>query len=447
MHSSGRNERSSESTEFDSSVSAETQILNQGGAPTKLTLQQRFEAYYGINEAEPKVSREKYAKQWGVNGSTITRNTLKLAQEMQTDSTIHDAYEKWKTEQSSPKFFWKEEPDSNNPDRMRFISPYETVQTFINERRGDLEGLRDVLNHCERFWSFVGKKDPKLWTKSDWSGFLQEKTLVYNRKTYLLTDSTRFGYSVAVRYVAPQLKDYYGMTKKLKQALKKHRIKIQAFIEEFRYVMKSSKLTDFDKLFHLTHVTLGSREGYDPKKEASILFANWNRLKWSSKTIDIFESKTGGGFFWEDCPLDLFGEEFDLVGRLRRYWIEKGKPTEGRIFEITPKELSEMYRRITQVYFEFKAPSEYGVKTIRPHYSRKIHVNICANDMGLPLELVAGEAPKGTCGVGWEDLTTLKSYYLSLKEGRTQRRIELAKKRLRGEELSKEELLELGIGA
>lgn len=419
---------------------SELQQINKGGAPEKLTLIQRFQAYYGINEAEPKISREKFAKEYGVNGSTITRTSIKLGEEFERDSSIKAAYEKWKLEQSSPKYFWKEEPDPKNPQRIVFSSPYETAQTFINERKGDLEGIRTILNQCERFWSFTGKKDPKLWSKSDWSAFLQEKTLVYNRTTYLLSDSTRFGYAVAVRYVAPLLKDYDGMTKKLKQALKRHRIKIKAFIDEFRYVMRSSKLTDFDKLFHLAHVTLGSREGYDPKKEASILYADWSKLDWNSKTLDVFESKTGGGFFWEGCPLDLFGEEFNLVSKLRNYWIEKGRPSEGRIFPISPDELSAIYKRLTAVYFEFKTPAEYGVKQVRPHYARKIHVNICANDMGLPLEIVAGERGKGYAGVGWETIDVLRDYYLSLKEGRISSRLELGKKKLRGESLTKEEL-------
>jgi len=56
---------------------------------------------------------------------------------------------------------------------------------------------------------------------------------------------------------------------------------------------------------------------------------------------------------------------------------------------------------------------------INPHMARKIHASLC-HDADIPLEIVVGDAPQGIVGVGWEDLATLKKFYLAFSKKKLQ---------------------------
>lgn len=122
-----------------------------------------------------------------------------------------------------------------------------------------------------------------------------------------------------------------------------------------------------------------------------------------------------------NCPLDLFGERtFEM---LREYWIQQGKPTVGRIFgdvAYTPQVFhngDEMF--LTEIYKETAEAigEKYGRKGITPHFARKLHASLLI-DADIPLEMVAGDKPFGIMGVGWEDLATLKKYYLAFRKSK-----------------------------
>lgn len=109
-----------------------------------------------------------------------------------------------------------------------------------------------------------------------------------------------------------------------------------------------------------------------------------------------------------NCPLNLFGERtFEM---LRQYWNERGRPISGKIFDMTYLEgLRTIYKETAKAINE-----PYGSKGITPHFARKLHASLLI-DADVPLEMVAGDKPFGIMGVGWEDLTTLKKYYLAFR--------------------------------
>lgn len=426
-----------------------------GGAPSKLTQEQRFRAFYGMREADPTVSRAEFAREFGVAGFSVERSVKRLAEEFVEDPNLKVAYDNWKKDLANPKFFWKFSPDPNNPSKQIIVTPYENVRKFYESATANgLKKVTTILNEQERFWAMSGKRDPKSWTMEDWNRFasLNEPVVyrgkkgvgfTYKGEQYLLSDSNKFAYQVAIGYVAPTIKQTENRTKRLKQALKKRRIKIKVFIEEFKACIESPLVSENSKLVHLTHVTLGCREGYGGEKNpASLLWLNWNKVDFKRQTIDVFESKTGGGFYWEDCPLNLLGDHFNLTNKLRALWEQQGSPQEGRIFTMKPQELARVYDELANFYLKTYGAQRLGEPDVRPHYARKIHANILGNDMNIPLEMVAGERPKGICGVGWEDLTTLKEYYFTFKSTKIQQTLSKGQNRLQrilnGEQVNEE---------
>lgn len=146
-----------------------------------------------------------------------------------------------------------------------------------------------------------------------------------------------------------------------------------------------------------------------PEEEiGGILGVRWENVDWEDRTIDIYETKTGGGITWIGCPMCLFGERAFTM--LREYWIRQGRPTQGRIFPLMQEELKVIFRRIRD---HFKA--EEWSRHLKPHFDRKLHASLLRAKK-VPLEIVAGDAPRGKVGVGWEDIETLRKFYLSFAE-------------------------------
>lgn len=150
-----------------------------------------------------------------------------------------------------------------------------------------------------------------------------------------------------------------------------------------------------------THVTVKCREGSKKGKRVSLLGMAWRHINWEDNfygfpmaTVDIYESKTGGGTWWRHCPLDLWFS--DLSERLKAKWERLGKP-EGYVFDITYKQLLKLWHKISD------------------HVGQKLEAHDCRRsaggwlrDLGLSdLALgqynpVKGEAI-GYTGVGWEN--------------------------------------------
>lgn len=309
----------------------------------------------------------------------------------------------------------------------RRFEDYEHVEKWM-KRIGKLKSARKRFRLCERAWNILQKKNPENWTKDD----VEVRVLPEFRKT-----REKLGdILVAIRSLRPDLKP------DLSTAGEKYQPKwdwkyiyedivqndrIEEFFKSAGYEELDQQMTkrmrkigvplspqDCECLVR-SHVTWGCREG-GKKSKGGLLNTDWSKVNWERKTIDIYESKVRGGIWWLDCPMDLFGET--AYNMLKAYWERLGKPKEGKIFSISYEALRKIYKRIS-TYF--------GEGSIVPHFARKLHASLLAH-LGVPLEIVSGDHPKGLVGVGWLDISTLKKFYITfagekLREARDKARM------------------------
>lgn len=288
---------------------------------------------------------------------------------------------------------------------------YEEVKKWVARMRADrVKTWKKSFNQCRRVWLILQKKNPENWTTED----IKIRVIPELRKRM----GSVFAYLVAIRSLRPDLKE----------EIKTKREKLEPSFEWKRIydrMMQQKKLETFlraggfkPELVKRVHKTLGCREG--SKGIGGILGLEWDKVNWEKKTIDVYEGKTGGGFYWLDCPLDLFGDR--TYEMLRQYWIEQGKPTTGKIFhDIEYHDHSNGTEKLTLTgIYKMSAQAideKYGRGGITPHFADKLHASLLI-DADVPLEMVAGDKPYGIMGRGWEDLSTLKKYYLAFRKAK-----------------------------
>lgn len=310
---------------------------------------------------------------------------------------------------------------------------YPIVQKWIQTMKSEkIKTWKARVNLCKKVWKILDKKDPANWTVDDIKLKVIPK-LREGRKTI-------FDYLIAIRSLRPDLKQHiktkrekppisiewrYAFKEIVQKGLTQ---KFFEVIKEHPQIRGDPKLELESELIIRMHVTLGCREG--SRGEGGIINVEWERIDWQNKTIDVYESKTGGGFYWLNCPLNLFGDKtFEL---LKKWWEMNGKPKNGKIFpnlryinkdadvvaENGTLYLVGMYRWIGEA---LNLP-----KKIKPHFARKMHASLLKKAK-VPLEIVAGDPPHGIVGVGWEDLTTLKKFYVTFADEEIQEAIQKAR--------------------
>lgn len=300
-----------------------------------------------------------------------------------------------------------------SPRRKQFYRPeldlsdYETVQKYIQRAKRDgLKRYKDQIRLARKAWTHFNCRDPSFWTSNEVCEFLN--TLSQGSQSRMLD---------SLRQIAPQLRDEIK-TGRFREKLGRH--KKNVFKNEVKMIRKALKtFRDIKTLFDL-HITLGAREGSsDPRSGLTGL--TWENFKNGFTTCDLYESKVRGGITWRDCPLDLFFR--DLPNRLKKMWIQRGKPTNEKVFRHGYKEIREIYREIRGIlrthYEGLIDPSLLTeFTTLKPHDADKIHVNLLW-EAEIPLEVVAGQylgkgEGIGLMGRGWLDINVIKNYYLSL---------------------------------
>lgn len=298
-------------------------------------------------------------------------------------------------------------------DAKTLFTDYAFVQKWTQRMQSEnIKSWKSRLSCCEKVWLLLQKKNPENWTPDDVK-LRAIPTLREGKKSIFL-------YLIAIRSLRPNLKEHLSTKREKGQISTTWKPKFEKLVENKRQLLTTflnCGTLQRQTLKH-AHITLGCREGVsnydlfsmgklDENKIGGLLGLRWEKVNWNNKTIDVYESKTGGGFEWQDCPLDLFGDTaFNL---LIRYWEEQGKSSNGRIFNISRKELYAIYE---------EASDAVGIE-VNPHMARKIHASLC-HEADIPLEIVAGDVPHGIVGVGWEDLTTLKKFYLAFSKSKLQ---------------------------
>ena len=289
------------------------------------------------------------------------------------------------------------------------FTEYPMVQKWVQIMQSErIKGYRGRLSMCEKAWLILQKKNPENWTIDD-----IKLRVVPELRTRM---KSIFAYLVAIRSLRPDFKPKISTKREKAPVNTEWKPKFEKLNENNRQLLQTFLNAGNLEAQTLKNVqiALGCREGRGNYSEwkagrvteeniGGVLGLRWNKVNWNNKSIDVYESKTGGGFDWTDCPVDLFGDTAPQL--LRQYWESVGKPETGRIFNITIDRLEKIYNEGSQAV---------SIK-INPHMARKIHASLC-HEADIALEIVAGDAPHGIVGVGWEDLTTLKKFYLAFSK-------------------------------
>ena len=152
-----------------------------------------------------------------------------------------------------------------------------------------------------------------------------------------------------------------------------------------------------------------------------MLGLRWEYVHWDRMTCDVYETKTGGGTLWEDCPLTLFGDELPRLLRLR--WEKIGKPSKGLIFDyFYANNLPKLYRYVSDGKY-------------RPHDADHSHATLCRCVLKVRSEAIieqynarTGRA-KGIVVRGWEEADNYFSRYARLTPEETREQQNLARTR------------------
>jgi len=296
---------------------------------------------------------------------------------------------------------------------------YEFVQRWVIRMRDAdrVKSWKPRFNQCRRIWLILQKKNPENWTIDD----IKLRAIPELRKR---CPKTVFHYLIALRSLRPDFK----MPDKEGQILSTKREKGKVSVA-WRYIYKrivqgkkleaffkagndGSKLGLEKELIKRLHVTLGCREG--TKGKGGIIHLEWEKVDWKNRTTDVYESKTGGGFYWLGCPLDLFG---DRTFEMLKEWYEmNGKPSKGLMFpNLCYGKKVETHEELELRNIYKEAGEAIGEPDIKPHFARKLHASLLKKAK-VPAEVVAGKAPHGIVGVGWEDLTTLMKFYVAFAD-------------------------------
>lgn len=299
------------------------------------------------------------------------------------------------------------------------------IKNFQEYMRSKNVAYQDLTQWLQRFWIYLEKKRPSMWTMEDVQKILSNiglipqllgKDRLTNPKigTYGLKQAfRRFFEAEASRpeaaYKMAWLKDLRlrARARDMKSGNGVKRAKDRFSPSELKEILEQCD-NDEERLAIKLHVTLKCREGKEGN--ASLLGLNWASINWTDNyygltmaTADVFESKTGGGTYWRHCPIDLWFK--DLSQELKAVWEKLGSPREGHVFKMDYKEYSGLWQKISE-----RMKGKFEAHDCRRSPSGWLR------DLGLS-DLAIGQYSKtsgdavGFAGVGWENAEIFYSRY------------------------------------
>ena len=284
------------------------------------------------------------------------------------------------------------------------------LETFIEREKA--KGVNDTtrerrVRQIKRIWEWV-RENPKL-------ARLQRPILwdieVVRFVLAKLSDMkiSRYGYIDAFRQFFKSLGKHdlvknpllRARSKEMRAPGKKEMRREALYTEEFNQALEDEPLKTRTLLW--IGVTVGGRPGSKPPFDSGLLGLSWDQVNWKKRTINAYESKTGGGTWWTGCPLDLFSDQsFDL---LRELWKDQGAPEKGRIFNRSYEDLRDLCDYLSKKMKRKIIPSDF----------RDTHA-VWLRDLGMSdlaigqYDALTGEA-KGIGGVGWQNAQIFYSRY------------------------------------
>ena len=304
------------------------------------------------------------------------------------------------------------------------------IQKFIEYQNAKGARYKTVARRLERIYEYLGRVRPVLWGRDEiikalaavntgrisrtgkpmatyhWKQalrhfFYSQGKLILAKDPLLIARrrDMRSPNGVTIR------KDYWDLDE-FKEMLEKCRDEIKGF---------KGCSTEDKQLILWTHFVLNSREGYNRK--GGLLGLRWEYVHWDRMTCDVYETKTGGGTLWEDCPLTLFGNELPRLLKLR--WEKARRPSEGLIFDyFNGKKLLNLYKHVSKGKYI-------------PHDANHSHATLCRSVLKVRSEAIIGQynartgRAKGIVGRGWEEAENYFSRYarLTIEETREQQNL------------------------
>lgn len=274
------------------------------------------------------------------------------------------------------------------------------------------------INHVAKIlrevWQWMGQTDPHTWKYTDIINIVEQHYPKYENeqgqrvyrqqgavKDHLGCVNTVFkgiipeNFSAGLTRTAGALKDFLNFPE----------------MDDFLSHVEATEAMSLEGwLAEYTAMTnMGCREG--TKGNTGISGLLWQDINFATKRCSLREKGHRGnaGERWEMVPLDMFSW---LHGweRLMTWHEQQGKPTSGKVFPVSYKQLAEQFERTRH-----RCSSRIKVddEAMRLHtFGRRTHA-MYAQRLGIPLERICGKAPNGRFGVGWKSSSILVNYYLS----------------------------------
>lgn len=333
---------------------------------------------------------------------------------------------------------------------VRTIEDFEVVKRAKQLMREHL--YQRYIGFVKRMWEYAKQNNLPSDLDISWRGAEGAALVMHNIIEKAFPQSMWFHALVAWRNIlkkggrAEEL-GYYP-TDEYKKFMKARDILLPANL----YDKAIKGLSEFEKLIVDLHITLGCREGYElnvyTKRHGGLYGLRWENFKENFRFVDVFETKTKGGKWWKNCPVDLFFP--DLPERIMKYHVQEGRPQTGPFIAHKFPKVEDFRKFLVKIWnkmsfnlsglsaeewrkkrLEIKALKSKYAKTrdfellqkideleaqlrlMRPHDARRTHATWLA-EMEVPFQYIAGIRDLGICGVGWEDYTVLAKHYAVL---------------------------------
>ncbi|AFU58510.1 hypothetical protein Ngar_c15770 [Candidatus Nitrososphaera gargensis Ga9.2] len=329
-------------------------------------------------------------------------------------------YEKVKLELTTgKKYFWRYDADG------KVDSPYEVVKS-VAERiygRGNYypDWFLDQLNVAERFWQFVGKKNPKDWTEQD-----------YNKYIGTVGAGSKYTHTIAIRQFGQQIKDIDDLTRGLKPAPRKPKLlKLPDFPQLYQKIVAKAveiaRPEEREQIEFILQVKprIGVRTG--ARETGKGLWGTKVGGEWKNKRGKnaSFVQVVGNNFIWH--LLEKKDEEWDInfynAETKKRIIDYVSKKQAGEwLIEISISRVSRILKEacLALGIGQFRKDDAGNIvkdklnrpiidNALRLHDLRKVYISFLVRS-GIRLEQAI------TLNVGWRDIGTAAKYYLEFQE-------------------------------
>lgn len=368
------------------------------------TEEQGFEAYYLAKDATNSLSYQDIAKElkkdYGKEYSKMTVGRIidAIAELLASDISAQQRYAQFKATMNQARYFYR-----FNADGM-LESPYPTVrraaEKVLSKNKYYTKGFKEQLRKGEKFWQFIGKKDPEKWDLDD-----------YYKYAATVPQGSQFGTAVALRAFSPILKAVDGMTDGLKGA------------PRIPAILKSK---EFPQLFVQWKRKVLELTPYELREEMEFVLrtkpATGMRTGDRRTARGLFGTKIGGAYKNEH---NENGSYIQVAGQTLIWHVNEKKKEEWDINFLSPDLRAYIINYVkqrkvgdylldkikkAQVNKFFKQASDaMGFEKLVMHDMRKVSLTFL-NRAGIPLEKAI------TVNVGWKDIGTAFKHYLALSD-------------------------------